>query len=209
MEGRRVSVRATRSAVSCALAVGLAIALGSPVAAAVNPVDGSWGGLKKSPTCDQLRAPDLTETALPPSAVDCASGRTSTDFEVVGFTVHDRRITEFSFDAQIHCHASDTDYWAGSVMSYRTVEEFTYRGVDGSNEIPTSGLLRIRFPVRKTIDYPAGEVRASFDFRGPRAKVSIYYSGRSDESTGGTRFWNTCYSSFNEPTVVKAKRRTR
>lgn len=131
------------------------------------------------------------------------------DFEVVGFTVQGRRITEFSFDAQIHCHASDTDYWSGSVMSYRTVAEFTYRGVDGRNEIPPNGLLRIKFPVRKTIDYPAGEVRASFDFRGPRARVSIYYSGRSDESSGGTRFWNTCYSSFNEPTVVRAKRRAR
>lgn len=212
MEGRGDSVRAIRSAASCALAIGLVIALGSPATAAitsVNPVDGSWGGLKKSPTCTELRAPDLSEAALPPSDDECGSGRAATDFEVVGFTVQNRRITEFSFDAQIHCHASDTDYWAGSVMSYRTVEEFTYRGIDGRNEIPQNGLLRIKFQVRKSVDYPAGEVRASFDFRGPKAKVSIYYSGRSDESAGGTRFWNTCYSSFNQPTVVKAKRRAR
>ena len=198
------STHIVRRATTALTALGLLGVLALPAQAAshtgVNPSNGKWGGIQPSAACNQMPAVDTTENALPEGT--CPDANLANNDEVVSFTLSGRRITAMSFDVEIQCLASDTNYWSGTVLSYRSGSEFGYVGTSGSTAIPRNGRLRITFPVEGTIGYPEGQVQATFNFAGRRPQVAIYYRGRSSEVVDGQRTWTTCYSAMNHPSTV-------
>jgi hypothetical protein len=165
--------------------------------ARVVPVNGKWAGLAVNATCASLPAVDTSDNGLPSGT--CADADILQEDEDVLFTLRSRRITSMAFNISVQCRASDVPDWTPRTMTYRSAGGFSYVGLNGSTQIPASGLLRIEFPVEGSpMLYPDGTVKVTFDYRrGPKPKVAIYYKGQ-DIDTGIT---TTCVSSQNEPSV--------
>lgn len=196
-------VRASLSAFA-ASSIALGLALGAMPAqastpASVIPVNGKWAGLSANLVCGSLPAVDTSPSGLPSGT--CPDAAIQQNDEDVLFTLRSRRITSMSFDISLQCRASDVPDWTPLTMTYRAANGFSYVGLNGTTQIPNSGLLRIEFPVEGSpMLYPDGTVKVTLDFRrGPKPKVAIYYKGQDvDAATGIT---TTCVSDQNQPSV--------
>ena len=173
-----------RSAAAVFSVVLVSCALASPSEAAqpnrVVPSNGKWAGLSEVTSCDTITSSEITDTSGPDDLA-CALPVSGTT-EAVDFRIASRHIPSLAFDVIIQCHASDADHWTA---------------------IPASGLLRMQFPVEETFGYPAGTVRATFDFRGQAAKVALFYEGTYSERG----FSNRCVSQSNTPSVMPVRKR--
>ena len=170
----------------------------------VEPSDGKWAGLRDITSCDSVTSPDITD-ASSPDELDCASPVSGTT-EAVDFRIANRRITTLSFDIVIQCHPSDADHWTATTMSFRSAPGWSYSPMPaGSRTVTISprGLLRLAIPVEETIGYPAGQVLATFDFRGASAKTSLFYQGTYTEPG----YSNHCVSQENVPSVIPVRKR--
>jgi len=192
--------------ISTVAAIAMGATLAMPAAAApsrVQPSNGKWGGTHSSLACNSVPAPDSSSNAVP-DGLTCPDANIEHDEETVAFTLAGRHITKMSFDVEIQCLSSpdgtNPSVWQGTVMSYRP-STFGYTSSTGSTAIPANGLMRISFPVDDSLDYPAGTVQATFDFRGAKAKVAVYYKGSSTDAATGT--WVKCYSAMNVPGVFR------
>lgn len=197
-----------RSAVAVTAVALAVLVLAGPVEAAqagrVAPLNGKWAGMYDTTSCDSVASPEITDSSTP-DELDCALPVTGTT-ELVDFRLANRRVTSLSFDIVIQCHASDTDRWTSTVMSFRSAPGWGYSPLplgSRSAAIPASGVLRLLVPVEESVQYPAGEVRATFDFRGQTAKVALFYEGTYIEPG----FSNHCISSQNRPSVIPVRRR--
>lgn len=197
---RRISVAVAGSVLVLA-------ATASPVDAVqgtrVVPSNGKWAGLSDVTSCDTVASGEITDSSMP-DELDCALPVSGTT-EAVDFRIANRRITSLSFDIVIQCHPSDANNWSATTMRFTPYSGWGYTAVGGgsSTAIPASGLLRIVFPVEETFQYPAGTVRATFDFRGQSAKVAIYYDGTYTEPG----YSNHCVSQMNTPAIIKVRKR--
>jgi len=202
MRARRMSVlmAMTVGVASVALLTGPADAATVPL---VDPSPGKWAGLSDVTSCDTVSAPDITLTSTP-DALDCALPVTGTT-EAVDLRIANRRVTALDFDIVIQCHPSDTDHWTATTMRFTSRSGWAYTPVGGARTtaIPSSGVLRIMFPVEESFQYPAGTVRATLDFRGPRAKVALFYDGTLTEPG----YTNHCVSQSNRPSVIPVTKR--
>jgi len=184
-----------------------ALALAGPSDAAqggrVAPANGKWAGLSEVTSCDTVTSTEITD-ASGPDALACALPATGTT-EAVDFRIASRRITALAFDIVIQCHPSDSDHWTATTMRFTSASGWGYTvlGGAGTTAIPASGLLRTQFPVEESVQYPAGTVRATFDFRGPSAKVALFYDGTYTEPG----YSNHCVSQMNTPSLIKVRRR--
>ncbi len=183
-------------------------ALAGPVqavqAARVTPSNGKWAGLSDTTSCDSVASPEITDSSSP-DELDCALPVSGTT-EAVDFKLADRRVTTLAFDIIIQCHASDADHWSASTMSFRSAPGWGYSPIPAGSRtitIPPGGVLRLLIPVEESVQYPAGDVRATFDFRGPSAKVALFYEGIYTEPG----FSNHCVSQQNVPSVIPVRKR--
>lgn len=196
-------------AVSAAALASTALAGPFPAAQAaqadkVVPSNGKWAGLSDTTSCDSVASTEITDSSGPDD-LDCALPVSGTT-EAVDFRLTNRRVTALSFDIIIQCHPSDSDHWTATVMSFRSAPGWGYSPLplgSRSSAIPQSGLLRLLIPVEESIQYPAGDVRATFDFRGPSAKVALFYQGTYLEPG----FSNRCVSQQNVPSVIPVRKR--
>jgi hypothetical protein len=169
----------------------------------VAPSNGKWAGLSEVTSCDTVTSSEITESSGPDD-LECALPVTGTT-EAVDFRIASRRITSLAFDVVIQCHASDADHWTATTMRFTSSSGWGYTVLGGARTtaIPASGLLRMQFPVEETFGYPAGTVRATFDFRGQGAKVALFYEGTYSEPG----FSNRCVSQSNTPSVIPVRKR--
>ena len=194
--------------VVAAIGAGLTAAvLATPAAAVagsrVVPSNGKWAGVQDITTCDTVASTEITESSTPDelACVLPVSGTT----EAVDFRIANRRVTSLAFDIVIQCHPSDADHWSATSIRFTSSSGWGYVVIGGgsSTAIPASGLLRIRFPVEESFQYPEGTVSATFDFRGQSAKVALYYEGTYTEPG----YSNRCVSQNNVPSVIKVRKR--
>jgi hypothetical protein len=196
-----------RSAAAVFSVVLVSCALASPSEAAqpnrVVPSNGKWAGLSEVTSCDTITSSEITDTSGPDDLA-CALPVSGTT-EAVDFRIASRRITSLAFDVIIQCHASDADHWTATTMRFTSSSGWGYTVLGGARTtaIPASGLLRMQFPVEETFEYPAGTVRATFDFRGQAAKVALFYEGTYSEPG----FSNRCVSQSNTPSVIPVRKR--
>lgn len=169
----------------------------------VVPSNGQWAGLSEVTSCDTVTSSEITESSGPDD-LECALPVTGTT-EAVDFRIASRRITSLAFDVVIQCHASDADHWTATTERFTSSSGWGYTVLGGARTtaIPASGLIRMQFPVEETFEYPAGTVRATFDFRGQAAKVTLFYQGTYSESG----FSNRCVSQSNTPSVIPVRAR--
>lgn len=165
----------------------------------VVPVNGKWAGMSPNLVCRSLPAADTSPSGLPSGT--CADADIQQNDEDVLFTLRSRRVTAMSFDVSLQCRASDVPDWTPLTMTYRGTSGFSYVGLNGTTQIPDSGLLRIEFPVEGSpLLYPDGTVKVTFDFRrGPKPKVAIFYKGQDVDAASGIT--TTCVSDQNQPSV--------
>lgn len=196
---RRLPVALVAAAVTALALAGPAQASAAPT---VVPSPGKWAGLSDTTACNTLPATDITESSRPDES-DCALPL-SLAMEAVDFKIAGRRITALAFDIVIQCHPSDTDHWTYTSMRFTSGSGWGYVVLGGaSTAVRTNSVLRMTFPVEENIAYPAGEVKATFDFRGSRAKVALFYDGTLTEPG----FTNHCISQMNRPSVIPVQKR--
>lgn len=196
------AIRARHLAVLAALALAAGFASAPAEASAparVVPVNGKWAGMSPNLVCRSLPAADTSPSGLPSGT--CADADIQQNDEDVLFTLRSRRVTAMSFDVSLQCRASDVPDWTPLTMTYRGTSGFSYVGLNGTTQIPDSGLLRIEFPVEGSpLLYPDGTVKVTFDFRrGPKPKVAIFYKGQDVDAASGIT--TTCVSDQNQPSV--------
>ncbi len=186
-----------------ALLVATAAPIGAQQVVPVVPADGKWAGLRDVSSCDTVDSSDITSTSTP-DELDCLLPISGTT-EAVDFRIQNRQITSLAFDVVINCHPSDTRHWSATSMRFTSTSGWGYTVVGGgtSTAIPENGLLRMAFPVEESVQYPAGSVRATFDFRGQSPTVAIFYEGTLTEGS----FSNRCISNRNTPTIIQVRRR--